>query len=214
VAGRGLRIALRAELTFEDAGVATSPGQTWRMLDEASPSVLLLDEDIAGDEVATFLAECRAVAPDVRIVVLAADVSPLTVGVLVGAGASEVVPKSASVADVGTAIRSTGSAPGAALRASAGGWSRPAADRPGSGDPAIDLMIATLSTREREVLRLMAGGSSNPAIAAELGLSVNTVRKHVEHVLVKLGVHSKLEAAAFAARHGLVPAAGGTARPF
>jgi DNA-binding NarL/FixJ family response regulator len=64
------------------------------------------------------------------------------------------------------------------------------------------------------VLRLMAGGSSNPAIAAELGLSVNTVRKHVEHVLVKLGVHSKLEAAAFAARHGLVPAAGGTARPF
>jgi len=45
-------------------------------------------------------------------------------------------------------------------------------------------------------------------------LSVNTVRKHVEHVLVKLGVHSKLEAAAFAARHGLVPAAGGTARPF
>ena len=62
----------------------------------------------------------------------------------------------------------------------------------------------TLQVREREILGLLANGWSNRRIAEECFLSLNTVRTHVQNVLVKLGVHSKLEAAALAVRQGLV----------
>lgn len=65
-----------------------------------------------------------------------------------------------------------------------------------------------LTSREREVLRLLSQGMSNQAIGAELYVSVNTVRSHVQNVLTKLGAHSKLEAAAIAAREGLVELGG------
>ena len=61
-----------------------------------------------------------------------------------------------------------------------------------------------LSAREREVLGLLAAGASTKAIAGELHLSVNTVRNHVQQVLVKLGAHSKLEAVSIAVREGIV----------
>jgi two-component system, NarL family, nitrate/nitrite response regulator NarL len=58
--------------------------------------------------------------------------------------------------------------------------------------------------REREVLGLLVAGLGSRAIADELLISMNTVRTHVKCVLTKLQVHSRLEAAAFAVRHGLV----------
>jgi DNA-binding NarL/FixJ family response regulator len=61
-----------------------------------------------------------------------------------------------------------------------------------------------LTPRELDVLKLLAGGMSNAAIADDLNLSVNTVRNHVANLLMKLGVHSKLEALSVAVREGLV----------
>jgi DNA-binding NarL/FixJ family response regulator len=67
-----------------------------------------------------------------------------------------------------------------------------------------ELMAAQLTVREREVLQLLAEGASSPQIASRLRVSSNTVRTHVQGILSKLQVHSRLEAAAFAVRHGLV----------
>jgi DNA-binding NarL/FixJ family response regulator len=67
-----------------------------------------------------------------------------------------------------------------------------------------ELLLRSLSGRERQVLGLLARGYSNRRIAEACYLSLNTVRTHVQNVLVKLGVHSKLEAAALAVRQGLV----------
>ena len=60
-----------------------------------------------------------------------------------------------------------------------------------------------LSTREREVLRLLAAGQSNRRIAQALFLSPRTVQRHVANVYLKLGAHCRAEAAAYAIRHGL-----------
>jgi DNA-binding NarL/FixJ family response regulator len=60
-----------------------------------------------------------------------------------------------------------------------------------------------LSEREVEVLRLIAAGKSNPQIAAALVLSINTVERHVTHILQKSGTANRAEAAAYATRHGL-----------
>ena len=61
-----------------------------------------------------------------------------------------------------------------------------------------------LTRRELEVLRLLTTGVGNSQIARTLGISPITVRNHIEHVLAKLEVHSKLEAVVFAARHRIV----------
>ena len=67
-----------------------------------------------------------------------------------------------------------------------------------------ELLARQLTQRELEVLALLAEGASSRQIAAALAVSPNTVRTHVNGILSKLQVHSRLEAAAFAVRHGLV----------
>jgi DNA-binding NarL/FixJ family response regulator len=62
----------------------------------------------------------------------------------------------------------------------------------------------SLSRREREILRRLAAGDNASRIAADLEISVQTVRKHIQNTLGKLGVHSQLEAAAYAVRNGIV----------
>lgn len=63
--------------------------------------------------------------------------------------------------------------------------------------------FAPLTTRERDVLRLIARGASNKEIAAQLFLSVGTVKGYVSAVLPKLGVQDRTQAALFASKHGL-----------
>jgi len=64
--------------------------------------------------------------------------------------------------------------------------------------------IEQITPREREVLRALAEGLSNKEIAAKLHMSVDTERTHMMNILNKLGVHSRIQALLFAARHGLV----------
>ena len=79
-------------------------------------------------------------------------------------------------------------------------------DRAGSGGgrPGPETVVITFTSREREVLRSLAAGQSNGAIAAQLGVSRFTVRSHVQHILCKAGVHNRSEAVAFAFRNHLL----------
>jgi two-component system, NarL family, nitrate/nitrite response regulator NarL len=61
-----------------------------------------------------------------------------------------------------------------------------------------------LTTRERQCLAQLVAGQDTAAMVSSLGVSAATVRTHVQALLTKLGVHSRLEAAAFAVRHGLL----------
>jgi two-component system nitrate/nitrite response regulator NarL len=73
-----------------------------------------------------------------------------------------------------------------------------------SGVRDVALLANQLTDREREVLSLIAQGVQSRAIAETLGVRLNTVRSHVQSILTKLQVHSRLEAAAFALQHRLV----------
>jgi two-component system, NarL family, nitrate/nitrite response regulator NarL len=68
----------------------------------------------------------------------------------------------------------------------------------------VAMMADQLTYRELDVLRLLAEGTRGEAIAGKLGITRNTVRTHVQSILTKLQVHSRLEAATFAVRHGIV----------
>ncbi|MFC5061607.1 helix-turn-helix transcriptional regulator [Actinomycetospora atypica] len=68
----------------------------------------------------------------------------------------------------------------------------------------IERLSASLTVREQECLSLLVDGAPTDRIVIELGISVMTVRSHIQSIFYKLGVHSRLEAAALAVRHGLV----------
>lgn len=69
---------------------------------------------------------------------------------------------------------------------------------------AADDLVHPLSERELEVLRLLATGVSNKEMAPILFISESTVKTHVEHIIGKLGVSDRVQAAVWAARHGLL----------
>ena len=97
-------------------------------------------------------------------------------------------------------------------RAAAGEIVMPVSDRtsaPGRlrGSPS-EHELARMTPRETQVLRGLAAGRTAAQIAASLGISALTVQSHVKSILVKLGVHSKIEAVTLAWRHGLIPIEG------
>lgn len=83
---------------------------------------------------------------------------------------------------------------------------RDAGDAPAIAQPARrDTIVGTvLTSREREVLALLADGLANKQIAARLGISTNTVKTHLELLFEKLGVSSRAEAVATGVRRGLL----------
>jgi LuxR family transcriptional regulator, maltose regulon positive regulatory protein len=81
----------------------------------------------------------------------------------------------------------------------------PPAPEPGRATVAVPGIVDPLTSRELEVLAMMAAGRSNQAIAGELVVSLDTVKKHVSHVLGKLGVVNRTEAVARARELSLIP---------
>ena len=76
---------------------------------------------------------------------------------------------------------------------------------PGQNAPAVPGIVDPLTSRELEVLRMLAAGRSNQAIARELVVTLDTVKKHVGHVLGKLGAGNRTEAVARARELSLIP---------
>ncbi len=70
--------------------------------------------------------------------------------------------------------------------------------------PPIPARLCALTSREQQILQLLAEGLAATAIARRLYISLATVRNHTQHILAKLGMHSKLEAVAYAYRRGLI----------
>ena len=68
--------------------------------------------------------------------------------------------------------------------------------------------FAGLTDREREVVAWVGQGLSNPEIARRMSLSTRTVEKHVEHVMTKLGVTSRMQVVAWSVRHQIIPEQG------
>ena len=95
-------------------------------------------------------------------------------------------------------------ASGAVLSLSAQAAHRPV--RHSTRYPALDHL---LTPREREVLARLVDGEGTASMARAMGVRLSTIRTHIDSVLIKLGVHSRLEAVAYAVREGIVDVRGG-----
>lgn len=133
--------------------------------------------------------------PSTKIVVRTADTSPETMRAALDAGASGYVHKSRGPVVLVEAIRRV--VDGEVVVE--GSFARPATPDPGAHEDFLRL-VGSLTPRQYECLELLAEGKSTVAIADHLGVSVMTVRSHVQAVLGKLGVRSRLEAASLMAK--------------
>jgi LuxR family transcriptional regulator, maltose regulon positive regulatory protein len=77
--------------------------------------------------------------------------------------------------------------------------------RPGPAPVAVPGLVEQLTSRELEVLTMLAAGRSNQAIASQLVVTLDTVKKHVSHILGKLGAANRTEAVTRARELGLIP---------
>jgi two-component system, NarL family, response regulator LiaR len=191
----GLRLLLQNEEDLAVVGVARNGDTGLRVMRGDGPDVLVLDLQSSGEDLGEVIAETRAVAPSSRI--LALSTAEHTRSILADADADVLGDRSDE--ELVAAIREfvEGYTVFVSCTVPAPAYRR---------DPAIELLVSTLSQRERDVLKLVTAGYSNQRIADACFLSMHTVRTHVQSILVKLGVHSKLEAAIFAIQHRLVQA--------
>jgi DNA-binding NarL/FixJ family response regulator len=140
----------------------------------------------------------KAVVPDTHVVLLTSNADEDVLVAAIEAGAAGFVTKHKPAAEVTAAIRA---AAGGEMLVSSDMLARllPRMNRAAERKGAYDL-----TARELEVLELLAEGTPNHELGARMGISRNTVRNHVQNLLTKLGVHSRLEAVALATREGLL----------
>ena len=185
-------------------------------LDAAAHSILrehadacVLDVGLAASFQADALQEAIANSPRTAFVVLADSQECEGFAATLAAGVHGAALKTDDFVEVlrvltGASARLTRrSASGVVLSLSAQTAHRPA--RRSTRYPALDHL---LTPREREVLARLVYGESTPSMARSMGVRLSTLRTHIDSVLIKLGVHSRLEAVAYAVREGIVEVRG------
>jgi len=161
------------------------------------PKVVLMDVLMPEMDGISAIGEILASYPDVRVVMLTSFGEVERVYAALQAGAAGYLLKDADPDEVAAAIRAAARGEVHLDPAVAGRLTRQLVSPPTG--------LASLTARERTVLALVARGLSNRQIAAELYISDRTARTHVSHVLTKLQLSSRTQAALVAIREGLIP---------
>jgi DNA-binding NarL/FixJ family response regulator len=178
---------------MEIVGEATNGGQVLPLVRRTAPDVLLLDLRMPKVDGLTCLEQVRKHCPAVKVVVLSAFTDGERIQAALTRGATGYVVKSVNPDDLPAAVR----------HAVDGTFFGPVGA--GSGDNDADAVVeAGLTERELGILKALARGLSNHAIAKELWVSEQTVKFHLSNVYRKLGVANRTEAARFAYEHMLV----------
>jgi DNA-binding NarL/FixJ family response regulator len=196
----GLRAALEVEPDFTVVAEAANGKEAIEKARAHQPDIVLMDVRMDGIDGIEACREIRSALPATRVLMLTSFAEEETVVAALLAGAAGYVLKNVARARLLEALRSV--AHGESLldsKVTKGVLDRLVGTRQQQPEADDDL-----TAREREVLMLIAEGATNKEIAAKLVVSENTARNHVSHILGKLGFNRRSEAAAYAAKKGLI----------
>jgi DNA-binding NarL/FixJ family response regulator len=203
--------------TLEDAGMtvigeAADGNGAVALARELDPDVVVLDLNMSGVSGLEALRQITRLRPDLQTVILTVSAESADVMAALAAGACGYLVKDTPVDQVVAGVKQA--AEGHMLLSSevAEGLaayvrSSTETDLAGAARAAklnAESHPAPLTSREEAVLRLIAQGADNVAIGLELSISPHTVKQHVTNIFEKLGVHSRVQAAVYAVRAGLV----------
>jgi two-component system, NarL family, response regulator NreC len=197
VVRQGFRMILAAQPDMEIVGEAGNGREALELAGSLKPDVVVMDvamPELNGIEATRRLAEF---APHARVIALSMHKDSVYVREILRAGARGYLLKESGAGDLVTAIRAV---------ASGEGYLSPAVSDAVLDDYRrhVTNPIDLLSSREREVLQMLAEGKTNKEIAAILNLSVYTVDAHRGRIMDKLNLHSINDLVRFAVRNGLI----------
>ena len=199
VVRKGLQSCLARQERLKIVGEAADGDEALRRTRELAPDVVLLDLDLPRLSGLAVAERLRKEAPKVKILVLSVHSNQEYIFRIIQAGAHGYVSKAATSEELLRAIESVSEgeafyAPQVAQAAlnefvSSGGKKHP---------------FVHLTSRERQVLALIAEGQSNKAVARQLGIGVRTIETHRERIMAKLNIHSIAGLTQFAIRNGVI----------
>ena len=203
------RSGVRAELgrQVEVVGEADDVQPAIDLIASAEPDVVLLDVHLPGGGGQDVIQAVKAAHPSVRFLALSASDAPEDVIAVIRAGARGYVTKTISTAELADAIGRVAAGDAVFSHRLAGFVLDAFAASPDAADsgvkPSFDPELDQLTSREREVLRLIAQGYTYKEIARELFISVKTVESHVSSVLRKLQLSTRHQLTRWAAERRL-----------
>jgi DNA-binding NarL/FixJ family response regulator len=197
VVRNGIRHLLEKAIDIEVLGEASTGGEALALVQEMKPDILMLDmemPDLNGREVA---AKLQQMGSPVKILALSAYDDPVYIRELLESGAAGYLVKEEAPETIVEAVRG--------VSHGEQGWvSRRIAAQMVSWVRGDEAERSQLTPREVDVLRLVVDGNTNQSIANSLGISEKTVEKYMDAIFTKLNVSSRVEAAVYAVRIGLV----------
>ena len=198
----GLRNLL-ADQGVDVVGEAQTGAEALGLVRDLAPDVVVMDLNMPGMNGVEATRQINVLAPLTRVLVLTISDQDADVLDAILAGASGYLLKDSSIQDLLQGIRSA--AVGEALISPHIAAKVLQRVRATSTSPEIaDTIRAELSDREIEVLKLIANGTDNAQIAAELHISPKTVKNHISNILMKLQIDNRIQAAVYAVRSGIV----------
>lgn len=198
----GLKMLLNAESDLEVVGEATTGEEAVRLSEELHPDLVLMDISMPGMGGIDATAEIKRLHPEIRVLMLTMHENEAYLFRTIKAGGSGYVLKKAADTELIDAIHQV-MAGGAFLRPSVTkALVKDYLERVETGEARDS--YGTLTEREREILKLIAEGHTNPEIAKLLVISVRTVETHRAHIMDKLGIHQRSELVKYALRKGLL----------
>ena len=207
---RGLTALLARDPLLCVIGDAADAGQAQRKAQELQPDLILLDNHLPGVNGVDALPALREAAPQARILMLTVseDASDLAAALRGGADGYllKTIDGDALTAAIQRAMQGDSVIAPEMMSKLVAAYRGAASVAPAASAPAVSAVeaaIASLSPRERDILRGIARGASNKEIARENGIVETTVKIHVQHILRKLDVSSRVHAAVIASEHGL-----------
>lgn len=201
---RGLVALLGADSRFAVVAEAADAGEAHRHAAAAQPDVILLDNHLPGVAGVDAVAGLRAAAPGARVLMLTVSEDERDLAAALRAGACGYLLKTVdSDALAGAILRTMAGdsviSPEMTSKLVTAFQGLPAHAAPPATRPApVADPIDTLSPREREILTHIARGASNKEIARALAIAETTVKIHVQHILRKLALSSRVQAAVYA----------------
>ena len=213
---RGLRALLEQDDRFEVIAEAGDVGEALRRLADGPPDLILLDNHLPGVHGVNAIPALKEAAPSARVLMLTVseDAQDLAAALQMGAdGYLLKTVESDQLCDAIVKVLDGESiiSPEMMTKLVSVFRARPASNtadkvpalNAGAGDARASVALDALSPREREILLLIARGDANKVIARELGIAETTVKIHVQHILRKLGLSSRVQAAVYATSQGL-----------
>ena len=197
VVREGLRAFLELQDGIEVVGEAGDGAEGVAAVERLRPDVVLMDLVMPRLDGVGAMRELRRRLPGARVIVLTSFTDEEKLLPALQAGAAGYLLKNAEPAELARAVRAAHAGEALLDPAVAARLLASIAEPPDAGSR------EALTPREREVLSLIGRGYANKRIALELGIAEKTVKTHVGHVLAKLGVADRTQAALHAARAGL-----------